>query len=376
MRFQFAGQSAVQKSCARRTDAGQRVPNALKIAAAAAVGLTAANCSAPQQKLASSGRTLDPKYGVYASPRVVGENDPVPKGGGREMVGKPYVVAGRTYVPRENPNGYVREGLASWYGTAFHGRLTANGEIFDRTSIAAAHPTLPLPSYARVTNLQNKRSIIVRVNDRGPYHANRIMDVSERVAEALDFRQVGTSRVRIQYVSRASTRGSDDNKLMATLRTDGRPAPFPGQSSIMVADAGEASPPAWSPPREAYASRLSEADPQPAAARERAEPPSLAAAQPRAVVRTALAATLTDDDEETPAERAAADAPLPPERPYNLGPAPKAATPVPATTADASPVQVLPPVRPRRADVLAGSDLTLDDLLKDQKTIRLARVSR
>src|SRR5215207_7077466 len=228
----------------------------------------AANCSAPQTVATSSRRGIDPKYGVAASPRVVGENDPVPKGGGREMVGKPYVVAGRTYVPRENPTGYVRVGLASWYGTAFHGRLTANGEIFDRYSIAAAHPTLPLPSYARVTNLQNKRSMIVRVNDRGPYHANRLMDVSQQVAEALDFKHVGTSRVRVEYVGRASTRGSDDNKLLATLRTDGRPAPFPGRASIMVADAGEsASPPAWSPPspRGVDASRSGEADAEPAA---------------------------------------------------------------------------------------------------------------
>ena len=206
MLINLAGGMAARKTLLRRAETGA-TPVALKILAVAAIGMTAASCSAPQRVASSNRRTIDPKYGVVASPRVVGENDPVPKGGGREMVGKPYVVAGRTYVPRENPSGYVREGLASWYGTAFHGRLTANGEIFDRYSIAAAHPTLPLPSYARVTNVRNKRSIIVRVNDRGPYHANRLMDVSQQVAEALDFRHAGhDSRARRVRRSRLDAR--------------------------------------------------------------------------------------------------------------------------------------------------------------------------
>ena len=210
-----------------------RLPPAVKIAAVVATALTAANCSAP--RVASNGRTIDPKYGVVASPRVVEEGEPVPKGGGRELVGRPYQIAGKTYVPRENASGYSRTGLASWYGAAFPGRLTANGEVFDRHSIAAAHTTMPLPSYARVTNLENRRSVIVRVNDRGPYHANRIMDVSEGVAEALEFKGMGTARVQVDYVGRASTRGSDDRKLLATLRTDGSPAPFPGGSRSMFA---------------------------------------------------------------------------------------------------------------------------------------------
>src|SRR3954453_22372548 len=124
---------------------------------------------------APSGR-LDPKYGVSASPRLVALGEPVPKGGGKYRVGKPYTVGGRTYEPEENAN-YSAEGLASWYGEDFHGRATANGEVYDMTSISAAHPTLPIPSYARVTNLSNHKSIIVRVNDRGPYPANRLIDV-------------------------------------------------------------------------------------------------------------------------------------------------------------------------------------------------------
>ncbi|WP_238191875.1 septal ring lytic transglycosylase RlpA family protein [Methylobacterium frigidaeris] len=211
-------------------------------AAVAGIALAAANCAGPTPKqlaVRSGGREIDPKYGVAASPRLYGENDKIPKGGGRQMTGKPYVVAGRTYVPRQDARGYVREGLASWYGTAFHGRQTANGEIFDRFSVAAAHPTLPLPSYARVTNMANGHSMVVRVNDRGPYHADRLMDVSQAVAEALDFRRRGTTKVRVEYVGKASVGGSDDRKLMATLRTDGQPAGSPFGANIMVADAGD-----------------------------------------------------------------------------------------------------------------------------------------
>ncbi|KQP04697.1 septal ring lytic transglycosylase RlpA family protein [Methylobacterium sp. Leaf93] len=214
----------------------------LRLLAVSVVALTTANCAQNTQKLAgpagSSGSSYDPKYGVKASPRLYNEGDTIPKGGGRRFSGKPYVVAGRTYVPRDDAKGYVREGLASWYGSAFHGRMTANGEVFDRHSIAAAHPTLPLPSYVRVTNLANRHSMIVRVNDRGPYHANRLMDVSEEVAQALEFHRSGTAKVRVEYVGKASTAGSDDRKLMATLRTDGAPARVGGGSPVMMADLG------------------------------------------------------------------------------------------------------------------------------------------
>ncbi|GJE15416.1 septal ring lytic transglycosylase RlpA family protein [Methylobacterium marchantiae] len=230
---------------ARSTKAGSAqtagVP-LLRLLAVSVVALTTANCAQNTQKLAGpagfSSSSYDPKYGVKASPRLYKEGDAIPKGGGRRFSGKPYVVAGRTYVPRDDAKGYVREGLASWYGSAFHGRMTANGEVFDRHSIAAAHPTLPLPSYVRVTNLSNRHSMIVRVNDRGPYHANRVMDVSEEVAQALEFHRSGTAKVRVEYVGKASTAGSDDRKLMATLRTDGAPASVGGRSPVMMADLG------------------------------------------------------------------------------------------------------------------------------------------
>jgi rare lipoprotein A len=188
-----------------------------------------ANC-ASSGKFASR---VDPRYGVSSSPRVVAFGEPVPKGGGTYRVGKPYTVGGRVYVPEEDTE-YREEGLASWYGDDFHGRLTANGEVFDMASLTAAHPTLPMPCYARVTNLSNGKSLIVRVNDRGPYHGNRLIDVSNRAAELLEFKGNGVARVRVEYVGRAPLEGSDDRQLIATLRT-GVPAPSP--SLVRVASA-------------------------------------------------------------------------------------------------------------------------------------------
>src|ERR1700686_680656 len=198
-------------------------------AAAVATCLVLANC-ASSGKFASR---VDPRYGVSSSPRVVAFGEPVPKGGGTYRIGKPYTVAGRVYVPEEDTE-YREEGLASWYGDDFHGRLTANGEVFDMASLTAAHPTLPMPCYARVTNLGNGRSLIVRVNDRGPYHGNRLIDVSNKAAELLEFKGNGVAHVRVEYVGRAPLEGSDDRQLIATLRT-GVPAPSP--SLIRVAPA-------------------------------------------------------------------------------------------------------------------------------------------
>jgi rare lipoprotein A len=197
---------------------------------AVALGCLAVAGCASSGKFASK---VDPKYGVSASARVIDPGEPVPKGGGTYRIGKPYVVGGRTYVPEEGP-GYRADGLASWYGDDFHGRQTANGEVFDMHSISAAHPTLPMPSYARVTNLSNRRSVIVRVNDRGPYTGGRLIDLSVGAANLLGFYNHGLARVRVEYVGSAPLEGSDDRMLMATLRDDG-PAPAP--SLVMVASA-------------------------------------------------------------------------------------------------------------------------------------------
>ena len=215
-------------------------PQSIRLCLTALVALALAGCSqAPGKK--SKEFFPSSVYGA-ASPKVVGDGESVPKGGGRYLVGKPYTVAGRTYTPKEVAANTSQTGKASWYGSAFHGRRTSNGEVYDMRSVTAAHPTWPLPSYVRVTNVANGRSMIVRLNDRGPFHSDRIMDVSSRVADALDFKRMGTANIRVDYVKPAGLGGSDDQILMATLRDDDRPATLDGTpqgSPVMVAEAEE-----------------------------------------------------------------------------------------------------------------------------------------
>lgn len=118
-------------------------------------------------------------------------------------IGEPYTINGVTYYPEENFD-YSANGTASWYGKAFHGRTTANGEVFDREQLTAAHPTLQLPSIARITNLENNRSVVVRINDRGPYRKNRLIDLSEHTADVLGFREKGEAYVNVTVLSEPS----------------------------------------------------------------------------------------------------------------------------------------------------------------------------
>jgi rare lipoprotein A len=155
----------------------------------------------------SGGSSLDSNLGVSASPRVA-DGRAIAKGGGVYKVGRPYRVAGRWYHPRANPN-YNRVGTASWYGTAFHGRRTSNGEIYNMYAMTAGHPTLPMPSYAYVTNLQNGRTALVRINDRGPYAKDRLIDLSYQTAQTLGFHNHGVARVRVRYAGRAPLSGDD-----------------------------------------------------------------------------------------------------------------------------------------------------------------------
>ena len=170
------------------------------------------------------------EYGVAVSPRVTSNPNP-PRGGGRYQVGKPYTVRGKTYVPEHNPN-YAAAGTASWYGSDFHGRKTANGEIFSANHITAAHPTLPLPSYARVTNKDNGRSVVVRINDRGPYVAGRIIDLSYRAASMLGYVNQGSANVTVEYVGEAPLNGDDTRVLMASYTG---PAYDTGRTSVASA---------------------------------------------------------------------------------------------------------------------------------------------
>ena len=121
--------------------------------------------------------------------------------GGVYKVGDPYQVEGVWYKPKDDPD-YSLTGIASWYGQPFHGRRTANGETYDMNALTAAHKTLPMPVYVRVTNLINGRSLVLRVNDRGPFVNGRIIDVSRRAAQLLGFINQGTARVRVEMVDR------------------------------------------------------------------------------------------------------------------------------------------------------------------------------
>ncbi|WP_439814459.1 septal ring lytic transglycosylase RlpA family protein [Zavarzinia sp. CC-PAN008] len=132
--------------------------------------------------------------------------EPAPVANPSYKVGKPYQVAGVWYYPRVDWK-YDETGIASWYGDEFHNKLTANGELYDQFTLTAAHKTLPMPSTVRVTNLENGRTLNLRVNDRGPFVVGRIIDVSRRAAQLLGFEQQGTARVRVQVMAPADVPG-------------------------------------------------------------------------------------------------------------------------------------------------------------------------
>jgi rare lipoprotein A (peptidoglycan hydrolase) len=151
---------------------------------------------------------------------------------GSIKIGKPYRIDGKWYYPRHDPN-YDTVGVASWYGSDFHGLKTANGEIFDMNAISAAHTTLPLPSLVRVTNLENGRQVVLRVNDRGPFVDDRVIDLSQAAARELGFERNGLAKVRVQFVGFA-----DGTTLIAAPHR--LPAARPERASppvTMVADA-------------------------------------------------------------------------------------------------------------------------------------------
>lgn len=171
-------------------------------------------------------------------------------GAGSYKVGKPYQISGRWYYPAYDPD-YAVVGVASWYGAAFHGRRTANGEVFDRYKPSAAHPTLPLPSIVRVTNLTNQRQLELRVNDRGPFVGDRIIDLSQEAARELGFERRGTTQVRVEFVRLADGRDAPQTpaQVVAAAKQDaGSPAlqpvaqPPPPPERRVVAVAAEPAP--------------------------------------------------------------------------------------------------------------------------------------
>ena len=157
----------------------------------------------------------------------------------------PYTVLGKTYFPLQESKNYVQSGTASWYGTKFHGQNTANGEVYDLYGMSAAHKTLPLPAYVRVTNLDNNRVVILRVNDRGPFYSDRIIDLSYAAAKKLGYAESGTARVKVE--------GIDPAQYWAQR---GKPAPLmlnePQSAQPQItASAGKVE--QWTPPPQQHA---------------------------------------------------------------------------------------------------------------------------
>jgi rare lipoprotein A len=138
------------------------------------------------------------QFAIHSAKRISGAVED--QGTPNYKVGDPYQINGAWYYPQEDYN-HDETGIASWYGTKFHGRKTANGEIYDMNALTAAHRTLPMPSYVRVTNLENGRSLVLRVNDRGPFARSRIIDISRRGAQLLGFQQQGTAKARVQILA-------------------------------------------------------------------------------------------------------------------------------------------------------------------------------
>lgn len=163
------------------------------------VAMTVAACGSNSKKQGGFYKDDGPsrkKVDIDSIPNAVPRNEPF-----RQATLKPYTINGKRYVPLKSADGFVEEGIASWYGRRYHGRKTSTGEVYDMFQMTAAHPTLPLPSYVRVTSLVNQRSVIVRVNDRGPFIGNRIIDLSYVAAKKLGVVNAGTGKVIVETIS-------------------------------------------------------------------------------------------------------------------------------------------------------------------------------
>ena len=185
--------------------------------------------------------------GLYAphipdsAPDAILDIDAIPepevKAEPRSRVGnRSYAVLGTRYQVRDSAEGYVEEGMASYYGKKFHGRLTSNQEVYDMYAFSAAHKSLPLPSYVRVTNLSNGKSVVVRVNDRGPFHAGRVIDLSYAAATKLGFTNPGTARVEVQALTPDEGRGTTRRTRSARIESPRAPQTAAEPSGSMIAD--------------------------------------------------------------------------------------------------------------------------------------------
>ncbi len=168
-------------------------------------------------------------------------NSPIAENGARYKIGHPYKIKGITYYPKVDYS-YEEVGIASWYGDAFHGKTTANGGIFNMHAVSAAHRTLPLPSIVEVENLNNGRKLIVKVNDRGPFHDNRIIDLSKRAAELLGFQNKGVTKVRVRILAEESRQLAAQMQNKKTARNT-KPKKSGDVTLTRVADGKKDTPP-------------------------------------------------------------------------------------------------------------------------------------
>ncbi|MFK8329534.1 septal ring lytic transglycosylase RlpA family protein [Pseudomonas sp. BJa5] len=228
----------------------------LKLIGCAALGLMLVSCSSsrPAQQ---SGNTVKAKPGLdinrahkdgapWWDVDVTKIPDATPTVHTGNYKANPYTVLGKTYFPIQDSRNYRAEGTASWYGTKFHGQNTANGEVYDLYGMSAAHKTLPLPAYVKVTNLDNHRSVILRVNDRGPFYSDRIIDLSYAAAKKLGYAETGTARVRVE--------GIDPKQWWAQR---GQPAPMvleqPQVAQTQTFSASTGAVEQWTPPPQQHA---------------------------------------------------------------------------------------------------------------------------
>ncbi len=176
------------------------------------------------------GPDANPPPNLEATPDAMPQVEPLNK-----FANEPYVALGQTFVPDKAGKPYAAAGIASWYGKQFHGRKTASGETYNMYAMSAAHPTLPIPSYARVTNRANNKSVVVRVNDRGPFHANRVIDLSYTAALKLGYIQQGSADVIVESISSQEVAALNSNaNRPATVITSSSPQPAPMAVPITV----------------------------------------------------------------------------------------------------------------------------------------------
>lgn len=243
----------------------QALPNnkPLKLVAFAALAVLVASCTTsrtPTQKSPSTAVRAQPGLDINRAHKdgapwwdvdVSRIPDATPTLHTGPYKANPYTVLGKTYFPLQESKTYVASGTASWYGTKFHGQNTANGEVYDLYGMSAAHKTLPLPSYVRVTNLDNNKTVILRVNDRGPFYSDRIIDLSYAAAKKLGYAETGTARVKVE--------GIDPQQWWAAK---GRPAPLMlnepqvAQNSAPVITASAGTVEQWTPPPQQHAAAV------------------------------------------------------------------------------------------------------------------------